>query len=589
MSLQVWITGNNSMDNQGLLGDLTQTTEPTYVNGKIGKALATGGCKMTAEQAAQVLNNNEFSICFWIYVNVDTGAGGSKIFGNGGMGESNNRKFFITQYPTANDLHVYWMNDSSSGFFIGGSTYGVLPSYEWTHVAITYNNPTAKVYINGELKNTYSGASTSASFEYATEVIASSELRYFNDYRIYNNCLSVKEISEIYKGLCLHYKLSNQYEIGLTNKYSGTYSDGKASSSDLAVTALTDEHGYNYKINYTGTGDNHWKWIVFPTFTFTAGKTYFYSCKVRCRSTNFGLSLRAARSSNDYTTKTANVLIVADGEWHEYYVSQTIDETYDRNGSTNTSNPLLEFCTENLLTSGKEYYCDFDMKDVQVIESDEYVPFIENSLSYNTISDCSGLGNDGTVNGSVAWSNDSPRYKGCYSFDGSSYILSSNDFWKTGSINNVTIAMWMCPTKTTCGGAGGIMFNDSGAPIMSMYNTLWQFYNGSTWFSFDNGGITVNEWAHYACSLKDKVIKIYKNGVLISTNTVSAITTTLNSSNFVALGCDFPGGDEYFYGKLSDFRIYLTALSDEDIKQLYDTPISLDNKGELFASEFEEV
>jgi len=49
--------------------------------------------------------------------------------------------------------------------------YGALPSYEWTHIAITYNNPNGVVYINGEKKETFSGVMNNYTFSDQTPVI----------------------------------------------------------------------------------------------------------------------------------------------------------------------------------------------------------------------------------------------------------------------------------------------------------------------------------------------------------------------------------------------------------------------------------
>ena len=123
MSLQVWLPLNGNTNNQGLLGELTQTTTPTYVDGKLGKAMSTGGYKMTAEQTEQVLNNEAVSICFWIYINADDGTTDNRamFFGNGDVGSNNNRKFSLFNYPTVNDFHWSWMNDTANNAFAVGA------------------------------------------------------------------------------------------------------------------------------------------------------------------------------------------------------------------------------------------------------------------------------------------------------------------------------------------------------------------------------------------------------------------------------------------------------------------------------------
>ena len=45
----------------------------------------------------------------------------------------------------------------------------------------------------------------------------------------------------------------------------------------------------------------------------------------------------------------------------------------------------------------------------------------------------------------------------------------------------------------------------------------------------------------------------------------------------------------YLDGKLSDFRIYCTALSPEDILALYKKSTYIDNEGNLYGAELREV
>ena len=84
-----------------------------------------------------------------------------------------------------------------------------MPEKLWTHVCVVYKNPSLYIYINGKLRaERHGGVSNAASFAQTTPIIHNSSYRYFNDFRIYNHALSLKEIKELSKGLMIHYKLN---------------------------------------------------------------------------------------------------------------------------------------------------------------------------------------------------------------------------------------------------------------------------------------------------------------------------------------------------------------------------------------------
>lgn len=136
----------------------------TFVeNDKFGKSLAaTAACTgfvYPAKTNAEIFNSDFCSIAFWIYVPVeaaDSNPNNLIIFGNDSIGPSTpyyTRKYSLFQYPTCNDLHLSWYNTDSSSMYASFVLTGVLPSYKWTHVCLTYDGTKGVYcYINGELK-----------------------------------------------------------------------------------------------------------------------------------------------------------------------------------------------------------------------------------------------------------------------------------------------------------------------------------------------------------------------------------------------------------------------------------------------------
>jgi hypothetical protein len=217
---------------------MTVSTTPTYVNGKAGLALSNGGY-WTADQTNKLLNNEQFSFATWIYVNAETGSTTDRamIFGI----NSAPRIYSLFQYPTCNDLHWSWYTDytdKTTGF--DGALYSVLPSYQWTHICITYNNPNCTIYINGEKVKEVTGVTKYTDFNYQTEVIHTSAYHYLMDYRVYNHCLSFNEVKNIYKGLFLHYPLNNLINENLVNCKARYDKETTINSTNLNYYTLSD-------------------------------------------------------------------------------------------------------------------------------------------------------------------------------------------------------------------------------------------------------------------------------------------------------------------------------------------------------------
>jgi hypothetical protein len=482
-------------------------------------------------------------------------------------------------------------------------------SNEWTHIAFTKSGTTIKIYKNGILYSTNTFSSYDPAYSDGNGLgigcfhYASGDIHPYygslNDFRIYDNCLNAKEVELIARGLVCHYPLNTSYETGLQNKYSSPYSDGYFwNIAGFTRTKLQDERGYNYKGTYTSNnGSTTWYYAKLSKYTFTSGKKYYYSVKVRCNKCSNGyIQLRASRSDNDWVTNMRTICSasLADGEWHEYYISQTVNDTYDRSGSTVTCAPMLEIYSSNLNGDGTVYEVDFDIKDVQVVESDCYVPFIDNSMSSNIVADTSGYDNNGTRSGNLVWDNDSPKYLGCYEFSGSQYIACGK---KAGRPTDaITVAWWgymddwsECQKAISCTENGGYGF-----PTANSEYIKFSIYLSGLGYVRANDPVKLSDlssgWHHWVGTYGKDAVKLYRDGELVNSTVPSSLNDiSYNNSVDLLIGAE-PGStvSEYFTGKLSDVRIYSTALSTEAIKELYNTSAIVTSSGSSVAYEYVE-
>lgn len=608
MSLQVWLPLNGSTVNQGISG-LTLTGSPaSWGTGKIGK------CATFANNISNIIYNNttalnyvdNFSWCLWINTNYTSGTHYAFTVGRadaGGRGYG-----LLRLSATACRIRYGSGNQSTCDVPV--------TSGEWTHLAFTKTGNIISIYKNGALYTTYTFGGTAPTYSDGNGLgvgcfhYSNGNIYPFygslNDFRIYDHCLSPREVKEIAKGLVCHYPLNDVTVTTSVNKYSGDSFEGKSTNVDrkMTVTKLADERGYNYKLSYTGTGSNNWPASKFPRFSFTAGKKYDYSCKVRCHScTNVDMTMRCSRIDNDWECPKSATIVsssLADGKWHEYHRIITLQATSDRSGTTYTTAPLMEFYTNNLVTKDTVYSFDFDLKDVQVSECDVEVPASNGAWKDNVVYDTSGFGNHGTAATASAptWASDSPRYDGCYAFNGSSQFLKAPQSAKI--TDEITASIWAYMgtwggdirlISCTEGGGWNIESNSDYIVFLVYAGGSYRTCKSSKkWTSLIGG------WHHFAVTYNGLKSCLYIDGVLDTSITPFTTKTpiTYNSGNTIFIGAEAgsnttaPVGS-YFNGKLSDFRLYATALSAEDIKELYNSPITVTNTGVLMTQgEFKE-
>lgn len=539
--LMVWLplTDANHCENQGLVGKLTCITTPTFVDGgKLGKCLSTGEYQMSAEQTTKVLNNNHLTIAFWVYVDAATGASTprSAFIGNEGMGTNNNRKFTIMQYPTVNDLHCSWMNDAAYNVFISIIIENALPSYKWTHVAITYENPTAIIYINGVEVRRDTGVSNSSTFAYTTPIIKYNIGRRINDFRIYSYAFSPQEIKELSRGKVGHW-LGDGNGTFLPNVLDTprvTYQDyTKLSNNNWDISQRESSYGM-VRFENLGMNGVAGPWVV----SFTAWASTEYTSTIDlCDVGNKQIKIKTTPSKFFITATASN-----------YY------QTNDYNGFLDIGMPT---------SISKLYIRDLKMEKGTI-------PSAYSASNQAFLSDISGFGRHGQVVGNVTLAEDTPRYDKSLKYNGGNVVVTG-----LPTMNTYTISWWdKFPADTgllfdwRLGPVDTTMHSSSAGAVINNNTCYFQIGGVTTDYqNYSNYDITANTWYHYCLVCDNSKSRLYINGIQKWEANKGSIA---DFSQLILGGRNAAANDGYQYtGQHSDFRIYATVLSADDVKELY--------------------
>lgn len=495
----------------------------------------------------------------------------------------------------------------------------------WYHICCIVDNESVNVYINGELiitfplveisyRSNYHGYFTVGKMGYDNKNTSA----YFpfdgliQDVRVYNTCLSSRQVKEISKGLICHYPLGEvDGKIGGRNllRQSSLIGEQLMCNSITTMNSVTlrqyEEKGYHIIIPSEGNQNNGigFDYNDFTSLNIKQGDTITFSCDIKGTSDshkpNIIIRFQANSSSgvwwgNNAASSNPVYFVPSNDNWQRISVTYTI--------------PNDEWASKTMwLAICGNYESNLYVRNLKLEKSSTATPWTpapEDDTSFydNVIYDTSGYCNNGSVTDSTCptWSSDTPRYKGSYVFNENKQYVNCGVSTMIEGQEEITINCWAYMDDWTkfnarlfsCTENGG--YNTEGVSssiefALNIYTTSDKSkyaYNSTTG---GYPGIKLSDmssgWHMITCVYKASVgDSMYLDGKLYEKKTYTSYGIHFNKNSYLFLGGESAGVNciaPYFNGKLSDFRIYVTALDNQTIEELYKVGASVDNNGNL--------
>ena len=182
--------------------------------------------------------------------------------------------------------------------------------------------------------------------------------------------------------------------------------------------------------------------------------------------------------------------------------------------------------------------------------------------SGNSVTDASGVGNNGTVSGATRAA--VGRYGGALSFDGTNDSVAVPDAASLDLTNNMTLSAYVNPTSST-GWRTVLMKERPGGLVYGLYGSSdlprpsGQLVIGSAEQQLlGPATLPTNAWSHVAFTYDGSTMRLYVNGIEVAdqAQTGSAVVST----GALKIGGN-PIWGEWFAGMIDEVRIYNRALT----------------------------
>ena len=405
-----------------------------------------------------------------------------------------------------------WKSDSKLHLVGNGSepSSGYTPPLNtWIHLCITISGASTKLYVNGVLTNTQTNANSPKT----------------------QNCLCIgaRSNSTSGAGVSFSYPLNGYindfrlYDHALSQQEIKKLSQGLILHYPLETGNLinydTITHGYYLNSAGNESGDNGWCHTDY--------------IRIMPNSSYVGIGLSAGGSNtyavlyNSSKTKTRTVLLVA---------NQNL----------------------SIITTENEYFIRLSIR--------KYVNELTTTSKFlqlnNIVKDISGYQNNGTITGTVIHNIDTSKYHVSTEFDGTNYIIADSP-----STEGKTLSAWVKTTSTS--NRALVIDYKSGLGIGFWSNYFIPSCNASITTTYSFTDYVVNQWNHIVITKpSSSSVLCYINGKLQDTTSRTDRWST-GVIDKLSIACR-PNGNSPIACMVSDVRIYSTALSADDVKELYE-------------------
>ena len=569
MSLQVWLPLNGNLNNQGL-SEVTVINNGATVDssGKIGSCYSFNtGKYLTVTRPVAI--TKEISYSCWVKISSWNSATYDCIMTiDTGTAWEDCR---ATLCRNSGSTNLTWnIANGSSSSRVNSNT--SLSLNTWYHIACTYDGTKLRIYVNGVEDNSVD-TSLIPNYDSAKLYIGSSNGNiyylngFLNDVRIYNHCLSAKEVKEISKGLLCHYKLDNN-GFGNPNLITTMSPGGR--------TTLNGKYGLN--ADFSQNTDTYGYFNVSPALELDS--TYTLSFDVSNFPVGSIWNFSLWNNSNYFIEN-----ITKDGHYTYTFVPS---ESKLPSGYNLTKFLFDDGSRTN--PSGVVHFTNFKIEKGN--KATPWCPHASDSLyaslglDSTTESDCSGYNNNGTISGSGSCESNSPRYSCSFTTNSAGRISSSNGF-PVGTHPVFTVNFWLKSNEGTFSQWSDV-FSIQGNHQIRLEDV---YASGSTfeWFNYPLGtsggfgefNVSKNVWYMITLVSDGSKFYCYKDASLYNTTSFTGTEWTTNGAFTI-------GDSSGMYVSISDVRIYSTALSASDVKELYTTSASVDKNGNMYAYEFKE-